>query len=89
MSYVWLVIAGAILGVLARLLLRGRQEIPWWATIGAGIVGVLVGNWLASLLGVQHTNGIDWIRHGLQLVVGVVAVGGTAALFASRRAKTT
>jgi uncharacterized membrane protein YeaQ/YmgE (transglycosylase-associated protein family) len=79
-NVLWIIIGGAIIGVLARLILPGRQNIPWWATIGAGIVGMLVGDMLAALFGVKVTSGFDWIRHGLQLVVGVAAVAGVAGL---------
>jgi uncharacterized membrane protein YeaQ/YmgE (transglycosylase-associated protein family) len=73
-------IGGAIIGAVARLVMPGRQNIPWWATIGAGIVGMFVGDWLSALFGVKETAGFDWIRHGLQLIVGIVAVGGVASL---------
>jgi uncharacterized membrane protein YeaQ/YmgE (transglycosylase-associated protein family) len=79
-NIIWIIIGGAIIGVIARLLLPGRQAIPWWAVIGAGIVGMFVGDFIAQALGVKETSGFDWIRHILQLVVGVVAVGGAATL---------
>jgi uncharacterized membrane protein YeaQ/YmgE (transglycosylase-associated protein family) len=85
-NIIWIIIGGAIIGVIARLLLPGRQAIPWWAVIGAGIVGMLVGDFLAQVLGVKETSGFDWIRHGLQLVVGVVAVGGVATLMGRKSA---
>ena len=78
-NILWIIIGGAIIGVIARLLLPGRQNIPWWAVIGAGIVGMVVGDALAGLFGVKETGGFDWIRHGLQLVVGVAAVAGIAS----------
>jgi uncharacterized membrane protein YeaQ/YmgE (transglycosylase-associated protein family) len=86
-NIIWIVIGGAIIGVLARLLMPGRQNIPWWATILAGIVGMFIGDWLANIFGVKETAGFDWIRHGLQLIVGIVAVAGTASLFAKRGSK--
>jgi uncharacterized membrane protein YeaQ/YmgE (transglycosylase-associated protein family) len=57
------IIAGLIIGLLAKLVVPGRQAIPLWLTIGLGIVGALIGNWLAALFGVGFTGGIDWIRH--------------------------
>jgi len=80
LNIIWIIIGGAIIGALARLLMPGRQSIPWWATIGAGIVGMFVGDFLAQLLGVKETAGFDWIRHGLQLVVGIAAVAGVVAI---------
>jgi uncharacterized membrane protein YeaQ/YmgE (transglycosylase-associated protein family) len=59
----WAIITGLIIGLLAKLVVPGRQAIPVWLTILLGIVGALIGNWLATLLGVRVTGGIDWIRH--------------------------
>jgi uncharacterized membrane protein YeaQ/YmgE (transglycosylase-associated protein family) len=73
---IWIIIVGTVVGLLARLVVPGRQPIPMWLTVLIGIVGALVGNWLASLLGVRSTGGIDWIRHILQVAV---AAGGVAA----------
>ena len=69
-NILWIIIGGAIIGIIARIVLPGRQPIPFWLTILAGIVGMLVGDWLAGLFGVEVTGGIDWIRHALQLLVG-------------------
>jgi len=80
LNIIWMIIGGAIIGALARLVMPGKQNIPWWATIGAGIVGMVVGDFLARLLHVETTKGIDWIRHILQVVVAVLAVGGVASL---------
>jgi uncharacterized membrane protein YeaQ/YmgE (transglycosylase-associated protein family) len=44
-------------------------------TILLGIVGVLVGWWLAGLLGVQQTSGVDWLRWIISIIVAVLAIG--------------
>ena len=80
LNLIWIIIGGAIIGVIARMVMPGRQNIPLWATIIAGIVGMLVGNYLAVLFGVRNTGGIDWIRHILQVVVAVLAVAGVGAI---------
>lgn len=77
----WALVGGTVIGVLARLLLPGRQRVPFWAVVAAGIVGMIVGDWLAGLLGVAQTAGVDWIRHGLQVVVALAAVALVAAVF--------
>jgi uncharacterized membrane protein YeaQ/YmgE (transglycosylase-associated protein family) len=82
---VWAVITGAVLGYLAKLLLPGRQDIPAWATIGAGIVAALLAGLVAGWLGVKHTSGVDWIRHGIQVVFAVIAVYLTARIMGRRR----
>lgn len=88
-NILWIIIGGSIIGIVARLVLPGRQNIPFWAVILAGIVGMFVGDLLAGLFGVEETSGFDWIRHGLQVVVGVVAVGLAAALFERRAGSAT
>lgn len=82
----WIVIGGAIIGIIARLVLPGRQRIPFWLVLVAGIVGMFVGDAVAGLLGVEETGGFDWIRHGLQVLVGVGAVALAAALAERRTA---
>lgn len=72
--------AGIIIGPLARLVMPGKQDIGILATIVAGAVGAFIGGALANILGVGETDGIDWIKHGLQVVAGAVAVGGYLAI---------
>ena len=83
-NILWILIGGTFVGITARLLVPGRQFLPVWATIGSGIAGMLVGNWLATLLGVGDTGGIDWIRHALQFLVAAVVVAGVSAIYRQR-----
>jgi uncharacterized membrane protein YeaQ/YmgE (transglycosylase-associated protein family) len=87
-NILWTIIGGGIIGVLARMVMPGRQGIPLWLTIVVGILGMLVGDWLAGLIGVKETGGIDWIRHGLQIVVAVVAIGVLGGVMGRRGAST-
>jgi uncharacterized membrane protein YeaQ/YmgE (transglycosylase-associated protein family) len=48
---IWVVIAGLVIGSIAKLLIPGRQTIPLWATILVGIAGALIGNFLSTVLG--------------------------------------
>ena len=87
-TIIWAIVAGTILGYLGKLLLPGRQDIPWWATIGAGIVAALLAGVVADWWGVGETRGIDWIRHGIQVIFAVLAVWGVTKLFNRRRTGT-
>jgi uncharacterized membrane protein YeaQ/YmgE (transglycosylase-associated protein family) len=84
LNIIWAIIAGLIIGLLAKLIIPGRQAIPLWLTIVLGIVGGLVGNWLASVIGVRHTAGIDWIRHLLQIAAAAVLIAIIAPMWARR-----
>ena len=68
------IIIGAIIGVLGRLFARGRQNISIIATILVGIVAALLGTWVASLLDVKDTGGIDWLELVFQVVLAVIGV---------------
>jgi len=83
-TIVWAVVAGVILGYLGKLLLPGRQDIPAWATIGAGIAAALIGGVIATWLGVGETAGIDWIKHGIQVVLAVLAIWAVARMMGGR-----
>ncbi len=50
-TIVWYVVVGAIVGVLARLVVPGRQSIGVLLTIPLGIVGAVVGGLIAGALG--------------------------------------
>ncbi|MFI1283922.1 GlsB/YeaQ/YmgE family stress response membrane protein [Streptomyces sp. NPDC020858] len=77
MSWLWAIIVGFVLGLIARAILPGKQHQPLWLTTLFGIAGAVLGNAVATWIGVGETRGIDWIRHLLQLAgaVAVVALG--------------
>lgn len=84
MHILYAIIAGLVIGLLAKLLVSGRQNIPIWLTIVLGIIGGLIGDFLATKLNVRHTKGIDWIRHALQIGAAAVLVAIVAPLYAAR-----
>lgn len=77
------IVVGAIIGALGRLLVRGKQHISILVTIIIGIVAALIGTFIARLLGVADTNGIDWIKIIIQVVLAAVGV----SLYAGRGGK--
>jgi uncharacterized membrane protein YeaQ/YmgE (transglycosylase-associated protein family) len=84
MTILWAIIAGLIIGLLAKLVLPGRQPVPLWLTVVLGIIGGLLGNSLASAFGVADTNGVDWIRHALQIGAAAVLIALITPLYAGR-----
>ena len=85
MEFIWAIIAGLIIGVIARLLRPGKQDIPLWLTVLIGIAGAIIGNLLASAFRVRDTSGIDWIRHILQIGVAIVLIGLVEPVWNRRR----
>ena len=74
MELIGLLIFGAVIGALARLFMKGSQPIGVVWTVILGALGALVGYWIAGLLGVENTPGIDWIRWIISIVVAVVFI---------------
>ncbi|MGH3314136.1 MAG: GlsB/YeaQ/YmgE family stress response membrane protein [Streptomyces sp.] len=87
MSWLWAILVGLVLGVLARAIIPGKQDIPLWLTVIFGILGSILGNAVAGWIGVHNTRGVDWIRHVLQLAGAVVVVALGAPLWATIRGK--
>ncbi|HEY3506762.1 MAG TPA: GlsB/YeaQ/YmgE family stress response membrane protein [Actinocatenispora sp.] len=85
-SILWAIVGGAVIGMLARLIIPGRQRVPWWLTIGVGMVAAFLGTGLAEVLGFRHTPGIDWKKHLLQLGLAVAAIG-LLSLYGRRRSR--
>lgn len=77
-SIIGAIIIGAIIGVLGRLVVPGKQDISLVLTIVIGIVAALIGTFVARLVGVENTNGIDWIEHLIQIVLAAIGVGAVA-----------
>jgi uncharacterized membrane protein YeaQ/YmgE (transglycosylase-associated protein family) len=78
---VWYVIVGLIVGVLARLILPGRQQMNMLMTILIGVVSALLGGFLWELIFSNH--GIAWIG---SLIVAVVIVWAYERYLTTRRA---
>jgi uncharacterized membrane protein YeaQ/YmgE (transglycosylase-associated protein family) len=87
MNWLWAIIVGLVLGVIARAIIPGRQAIPLWLTVIFGLLGAVLGNAIATWAGVGRTSGFDWIRHGLQLGGAVLLVALGSPLWASIRGK--
>jgi uncharacterized membrane protein YeaQ/YmgE (transglycosylase-associated protein family) len=75
------VVVGLIVGVLARLLVPGRDPVGFFGTIAIGIVGALVGGWLAGAF-LAETEGVDWL---VSIGVAIVLVLLVRALSRRRR----
>lgn len=73
-TILWGLLAGIIIGPLARLVLPGKQNISLIVTIVLGAVGAIVGGLIYEALGGGETSGIDWIRLAVQVAVAAVAV---------------
>ena len=85
MEIIGVIVAGVIIGALARLVMPGRQPVGALITIVLGVLGVLIGYYLAAALGVEATSGIDWLRWIISIIVAVVLIAAYLAMTGRRR----
>ncbi|HEV8562862.1 MAG TPA: GlsB/YeaQ/YmgE family stress response membrane protein [Actinophytocola sp.] len=79
------IIIGLVVGVLGRLVLPGRQNIPIWLTIVVGIVAALLGTALARAIGIPTaTSGIDWLELIVQVILAAVGVALVSSAYGRR-----
>ncbi len=78
------IIFGAIVGILARLVLPGKQNLSTLMTVALGIVGALIGYWI---WGTPKDDGsIDWLRWVTSIAVAALLVVGYERFVASKKA---
>ncbi len=87
MGWLWAIIVGFVLGLIAKALIPGKQHSPLWLTTIFGMLGAIVGNAVARGFGVEETRGIDWSRHIFQLVAAVIIVYAGDMLYMSTLGK--
>jgi uncharacterized membrane protein YeaQ/YmgE (transglycosylase-associated protein family) len=71
------VIAGLVIGALARLIKPGKQNLSVWMTLLLGLAGSVIGGVVANLLG----TGSIWELNVLGFVVAVVAAVALIGVF--------
>jgi uncharacterized membrane protein YeaQ/YmgE (transglycosylase-associated protein family) len=75
MEIIGVIVAGIIIGLLGKLLAPGdKDNIPIWLTILCGIGGVIIGWFVYTAFGGDGSNGIDWVRWIVAIVIAAVLV---------------
>lgn len=73
-------IAGLVIGALARLIVPGRQHLGLLATLGLGLVGSLIGGTIAWLLGTGSIWELNVLGFVLAVVASVLLIGTAEAI---------
>ncbi len=85
MDIILLLVAGVIIGLLGKLVAPGdRDNIPLWLTVLCGIAGVLIGYYVYGAFGGSETDGIDWVRWIVSIVVAAILVMIASAVTSKR-----
>ncbi|MDU0347484.1 GlsB/YeaQ/YmgE family stress response membrane protein [Actinomyces sp. MRS3W] len=69
-----MIIFGGVIGAIARLIMRGDQNLSIVWTIVLGAVGAFIGGAVSDMLGVGDTPGVDWVRWILSIIAAMVAI---------------
>jgi uncharacterized membrane protein YeaQ/YmgE (transglycosylase-associated protein family) len=88
-DYVSGIIFGALVGILARLVLPGRQSIGGFITVLIGIGAAVLGTLLARVFNVDdrakvHVAGVTWSWWVLGIQVGLAVIGVALAQLMTR-----
>jgi uncharacterized membrane protein YeaQ/YmgE (transglycosylase-associated protein family) len=78
---------GLVVGVLARILKPGRQNLGLLATLGLGIVGSLIGGTIAWLIGTGSIWELDFLGSVFAVIAAVLLVGTAEAVTGGSRHK--
>ncbi len=74
-SIVLAIVVGAIIGLVARLVMPGKQDIGMIMTVVLGALGGLIGSWVTSYFGYHNANGgIAWIPFFVGVGVAVLLI---------------
>jgi uncharacterized membrane protein YeaQ/YmgE (transglycosylase-associated protein family) len=80
-------VAGLVIGALARLLKPGKQNLGLLATLGLGLVGSLIGGTIAWLLGTGSIWELNILGFVLSVVAALLLVGTAEAVTGKNRTR--
>lgn len=86
LGFFWWLIVGFVAGLLARMLVPGRQPMGWLMTVGLGLLGSVVGGFISSL--VFGTDPRDPGFHAAGLImstIGAVVMLGLYVAYSQRK----
>lgn len=81
------IVAGLVIGVLARLIKPGRQNLGWLATLGLGLVGSVIGGTVASALGTGDIMELDMLGFICAVIAAFLLIGVAEAIAPKREKK--
>lgn len=81
------IVFGLVVGVLARLIVPGRQHLSIWMTLLLGLIGSVVGGVVANALGTGDVLELNWIGSIVAILAAVVliVIGERASIIGDRR----
>lgn len=79
------VVAGLIIGALARLVKPGKQSLGIAATLGLGLAGSVIGGVIANLLGTGSIFELNALGFVVAVIAAVLLIGAAEAVTGSKK----
>lgn len=79
------IIAGLVIGALARLIKPGKQNLGLLATLLLGLAGSVIGGVIASLLGTGNIFELNVVGFIVAVIAAVLLIGTAESLAGRRR----
>ncbi len=71
MSFLWTLIVGFVVGLLARMIKPGADSMGWILTIVLGVAGAFVGSYISSFFGINASEGFSYLIFS---VIGAIII---------------
>lgn len=78
------IVAGLVIGALARLIKPGKQNLSLLATLALGLVGSVIGGLIAQLFGTGGIFELNVIGFVLAVVAAVLLIGAAEGMTAKK-----
>ena len=80
------IVFGLVVGVLARLLVPGRQHLSIWMTLLLGLVGSVVGGLIANALGTGDIFELNFVGSVVAVItaIALIVIGDRAGAMTDR-----
>ncbi|CAI3799239.1 GlsB/YeaQ/YmgE family stress response membrane protein [Pseudarthrobacter sp. MM222] len=79
------IIAGLVIGALARLIKPGKQNLGLFATLLLGLAGSVIGGIIASLLGTGDIFELNFLGFIMAVIAAVLLIGVAESLAGRRQ----
>lgn len=79
------IIAGLVIGALARLIKPGKQNLGLFATLLLGLAGSVIGGVIASLLGTGGIFELNFLGFTVAVIASVLLIGVAESLAGRRK----
>lgn len=74
------IVAGLVIGVVARLIHPGRENLGFLATLGLGLVGSIIGGVIASAIGTGGIFELNVIGTVFAVIAAIALIGAAETL---------